>query len=142
MSHVTRLQASRHTPTASRYIILQHAATHCNTLQHNAIGLRAARYTSTAPILQCTAMCSSALQCVTVCCGAVQCIAMWRSELQCVQNGAMWCSVVQCVQVHCSVLQCVAACCSVLQCVAVCCSVLQCITCEYMDTCNIFAGDT
>ena len=72
-------------------ITLQHAATHCNTLQH-----------AQNPLIPASFMCCSVLQCFAVYCSVVQCVAMC-------------CNVLQCTAVCCNVLQCAAVCCNVLQ---------------------------
>ena len=118
--------------------MLQHTATHCNTLQDASIRDVRQPYRSERLLLNaCThvAVRCSMLQCVAVCCSDASllmlnacthanthaCVAVCCSVLQCV---AACCSVLQYVAMYCSVLQCVVVSCSMLQCCAVCCSVL------------------
>jgi len=109
---------------------MQHAATHCNTLQHTAIGATPlfvaasnSRNEIVAMLLQAGSLkdvlCQVlfVLQCVAVCCSVLQCVAVCCNVLQAGSLKDVLCQVL-------FVLQCVAVCCSVLQCVAVCCSVL------------------
>jgi len=53
---------------------LQHAATHCNTLQHT--HSNTLQHTATSPgccrVLQCVAVCCSVLHCVAACCSVLQ----------------------------------------------------------------------
>jgi len=120
--------------------ILQHTATHCNTLQHTTIHCDTLRHTAT--------HCDTLQHTTTLQHTATNCnmkgthIDEWRGKRDwrthsgaLKRNGRMWrafsagvrCSVLQSVAVCCSVLQCVAVWCSVLQCVAVYYSVLQCV---------------
>ena len=84
--------------TATHYNTVQHSVTHCNTLQNV---YKVENFDHSNPQLQ-----------------------LYRRFVVC-------CSVLQCVAVCCSVLQCVAVCCSVLQRVALCCSELQCVSALY-----------
>jgi len=142
--------------SCSRYLILQHIATYCNTL--HATRCNTLQHTTThCNALKHSAACATAhssedaasegtshgVQLKNYSCRTLQ-HSVLQVQLQklavffdihCVQLQtqqlqcvAVCCSVLQCVSVCCSVLQCVAGCCSVLQCVAVCCSVLQCAT--------------
>ena len=130
--------------------MLQHTATHCNTLQRTSHVIYYIRHThcSCCNTLQHTAThCNTrhtsytilgthiarilgcVLQRVAACCSVLQCVAVCCSVLQCV---AVCCSVLQCASVCCSALQCVAVCCGVLQYGTVWCSVVQCgVVCCY-----------
>ena len=129
-------------------VVIEHTATHCNTLQHTAThcNCNTLQYTAIhCSTLQDTATRCNTLQHTAAHCNTLQycitllllspsvysmrdlpyvCVAVCCSVLQFV---AVCCSVLPCVAVCCSVLQCVAVCCSVLQCVAACCSVSQCV---------------
>ena len=92
----------------TRRNMLQHAATHCNTLHYT---------------LQHT------LQ-VTATHAATHCNRQHVSHTDNTHDRRpIYTTILYrcCLCVCCKMLQCVAVCCSVLQCVAVCCSVLQCV---------------
>ena len=133
--------------------ILQHTATHRNTLQNSSVDLQYMTPESLRDmkmpipfkakmedLLRCVAACCSVLQHVAVCCSMLQCVAVCcNSWGVCLDGGSLevCCSVLQCVAACCSMLQCVAECCSVLQCAAVCYSVLQWIAVRCSVCCSV-----
>ena len=81
--------------------ILQHTATHCNTLQHTATHSNTLQH------------CNTSKFCI-IATKYERFVRFFFSRQQ-AQYVAICCGVLQCFSVCCSMLQCVAACCSVLQ---------------------------
>jgi len=102
--------------------VLQHTATHCNTLQHGECRMYS---TTCAHRSKCVAVCCSVLQCVAVCCSLLSDVFYDMCAQEQVTHTATHCNTLQYAATHCNTLQHTATHCNTLQHTATHCNTLQ-----------------